>query len=125
MEIDTAPVEDINNDHVISPDGRWIFVSSKMAISTGCPSPAAPRAGFRTTGRRPMRSGITCTAFRRMGRGSPMSGFELRAGRPMARIWTTFAAGGDDCLHAEWGDAADGPDLRRRATRWWFNGEPP
>ncbi|MEZ5767461.1 MAG: hypothetical protein R3D80_07200 [Paracoccaceae bacterium] len=125
VEIDTAPVEDINNDHVISPDGRWIFVSSEDGHIYRLPfAGGTPR---RVSNDRP-----PAYAFRHYLHGiSPDGtrlayvGLELRAGRLMARIWTIPAAGGDDCLHAEGVTLVDGPDFAPEGDALWFNGEPP
>jgi len=123
-EIDTSPVEDINNDHVISPGGRWIFVTSedghiyRLPFEGGTP--------LRVSNDRP-----AAYAFRHYLHGiSPDGttlayvGLELHAGRLMTRIWTIPAAGGDDSVHTEGTRLVDGPEFSPEGDALWFNAEP-
>ena len=45
IRINTAPIEDLNNDHVLSPDGRTLTSARGTGISTRFPSTAAFRSG--------------------------------------------------------------------------------
>lgn len=125
IEIDTSPVEDINNDHVVSPDGRWIFVTSedshiyRLPFEGGTP--------LRVSNDRP-----PAYAFRHYLHGTSPDGtmltyvgLELHAGRLMTRIWTIPAAGGDDNVHTEGTRLVDGPEFSPGGDALWFNGEPP
>lgn len=125
VEIDTAPVEDINNDHVVSPDGRWIFISSedshiyRLPFAGGTPMRVSndrpPAYGFRHYLHGISPDGMTLTYV----------GLELHAGRLLTRIWTIPAAGGDDRVHTEGSRLVDGPEFSPGNDALWFNAEPP
>ncbi len=122
--IDTAPVEDINNDHVISPDGRWIFVTSedghiyRLPFAGGTPQRVSndrPPA----TGLRHYLHGISAD-----GRMLSYVGLERQAGKRTTRIWTIPATGGDDTVHTDGTRLVDGPEFSPEGDALWYNVEP-
>jgi TolB protein len=60
VEIDLGEVPGINNDHLISPDGRFFYVSGHDGHLYEVPWAASP-----PTATRPGASSTTCTASRR------------------------------------------------------------
>ena len=124
VEIDTAPVENINNDHVVAPDGRWIFVSSedghlyRLPFAGGTPARVSndrpPAYAFRH-----YLHGISPDGMR-----LAYVGLELHAGRLMTRIWTIPSAGGDDTLHTDGVTLVDAPEFGPEGETLWFNAEP-
>ncbi len=123
-EIDTAPVEDINNDHVVSPDGRWIYVTSEDSHIYRLPAEGG--TPVRVSNDRP-----PSYAFRHYLHGiSPDGawlayvGLELHAGRLMTRLWTIPAAGGSDTLHSDGTMLLDAPEFDPAGDALWFNAEP-
>ncbi len=123
-EIDTAPVEDINNDHVISPDGRWLFVTSedshiyRLPFEGGTP--------LRISNDRPPAYGFRHYLHGISPDGTMLAyvGLELHAGRLMTRIWTIPAAGGDDNVHCDRTWLVDAPEFSPDGQELWFNAEP-
>lgn len=73
IRINTAPIEDLNNDHVLSPDGATMYLSSRdrhlyaVALSGGIPKRVSRirRPGANTS--------TISTASRPTGESSPMS----------------------------------------------------
>lgn len=121
--INTAPIEDLNNDHLISPDGRFLFLSAndghiyRVAIEGGRPERVSTekQAG---RGFRHYLHGIspdgTCLAY---------VGLELSDGRTVTTICTMAAGGGDDRVLTDGTAPVDGPDYSPDGQFIYYNAE--
>lgn len=120
--IDTHPVEDLNNDHVVSPDGKWIYLSAndghlyRVAIGGGRPERISneqdPARGFRY-----YLHGISPD-----GAELAYVGLETAGGRTVTRICTLPSDGGADRVLTDGACPVDGPDYAPDGTIW-FNSE--
>lgn len=120
--IDTAPVEDLNNDHVISPDGAWLYLSAndghlyRVPATGGRPEKISndqdPGRGFRY-----YLHGISPD-------GSELAyvGLESEGGRTVTRICTIPSAGGPDRVLTDGSSPVDGPEYAPDGAIW-FNSE--
>lgn len=122
--IDSAPVENLNNDHVVSPDGQSIFVSADdghlyvLPVDGGEPrrvsNEADPARGFRYYLHGISPDGTTLAYV----------GLERTPdGRTMTRIATLPAAGGADAFLTDGGCPVDGPEFSADGQWIYFNSE--
>lgn len=121
--INTAPVENLNNDHVLSPDGTTIFVSANdghlyhVPLSGGVPRKLSndqdPARKYRhyLHGVSPDGTMLTYVAYERAGDG------------PMMRIALIPAAGGTERYLTDGSCPVDGPDYAPDGTWLYYNGE--
>jgi len=121
--INTAPVENLNNDHVISPDGCSIFVSADDGHLYEVPFDGG-------TPRRVSNAHETARGFRYYLHGiSPDGatlayvGLERTAGRVMTRICTIPAKGGADFFLTDGACPVDGPEFSPDGQWIYFNSE--
>ncbi len=122
--INSAPVENLNNDHVIAPDGRRIFVTSNdghlyvLPIEGGAPQ----RVSNEKTAERGFRHylhGISTD-------GGTLAYVGLKRdaeGRAVTYICTLSASGGDDVLLTDGECPVDGPEFSPDGQWIYFNSE--
>ena len=121
--INTAPVEDLNNDHVISPDGKSLFVSANDGHLYTCPITGGvpvkvsnhqdPARKFRyyLHGISPNGSTLTYVGLERGPKGN------------VTRICTIPAAGGADVVLTDGTFPVDGPEYSADGAWIYFNSE--
>ena len=120
--VNTAPIEDLNNDHVLSPDGKWAYLSAndghlyRVAATGGTPVKISndqdPARNFHY-----YLHGISPD-------GSELAyvGLEQEDGRTVTRICTIPAAGGPDRALTDGACPVDGPEYAPDGAIW-FNSE--
>lgn len=124
IRIDTVPVENLNNDHCLSPDGETIFVSSNDGHLH-----AVPLAGG--TPRKISNTKQAARQFRYYLHGVSPDGETLayvglekaEDGGNRTRIFTIPATGGDDTMVHDAQCAVDGPEYSPDGEWVWFNSE--
>lgn len=122
-QIETGFLSDLNNDHVVSPDGAWLFVSSRdghlyrLGSEGGAPTRVSndhgPDRGFRY-----YLHGISPD-------GSELAyvGLEVINERVVTRICTIPSAGGEDVFHTDGACPVDGPEYSPDGAWIYFNSE--
>ncbi len=124
IRIDTRPVENLNNDHVLSPDGKTIYVSANDGHLY-----AVPIAGG--TPRKLSNDQDAARKYRYYLHGVAPDGKTLAYvglektvdGRTMTRICTLPAGGGDDVFLTDGAHPVDGPEFSPDANWIYFNSE--
>lgn len=121
--INTAPIEDLNNDHVLSPDGTSIFISAndghlyKVGMAGGRPTRVSnerkPERGFRYYLHGVSPDGETLAYV----------GLEEIAGQYITRICTIPAKGGVDLELTDGKFPVDGPEFSPDGEWIYFNSE--
>jgi Tol biopolymer transport system component len=121
--INTTPVESLNNDHVVSPDGRTLYLSAgdghlyAVPIEGGTPrkvsndQDASRHYRYYLHGISP--DGVTLAYV----------GLEVADGRLVTRICTIPATGGSDTVLTDGSCPVDGPEYSPDGTYIWFNSE--
>lgn len=117
VKIDTGPLVKLNNDHGISPDGKWIVVGDKSApddlsrlwvlpAGGGAPHQVIPEYPSWWHGWSPDGSTLVYVAAR---------------GNRILNLWKCPAKGGAETrlTAGEWSD--DGPDYSADGRSIWFN----
>lgn len=121
--VTSAPVENFNNDHVISPDGQAIFASAndgqlyRLPFAGGAPARVSnahePERNFRHYLHGISPDGATLAYV----------GVERAEGGVMARICTLPAAGGADAFLTDGTCPVDGPEFSPDGRWILFNSE--
>ncbi len=121
--INTGTVEDLNNDHVLAPDGKHIYLSANdghlyvCALSGGAPRRISndhdPARGFRYYLHGVSPDGLTLTYV----------GLEMQAGQTVTRICTIPATGGVDTILTDGRCPVDGPEFTADGAWIYFNSE--
>jgi Tol biopolymer transport system component len=124
QRINTAPVENLNNDHVIAPGGERIFLSANdghlyaVAVTGGVPTKVS-HAVEAARGYRYYLHGISpdgaTLAYVGLERGA--------AGKVITRIATIAADGGTVTELTDGSCPVDGPEYSPDGQWIWFNGE--
>lgn len=124
VRIDTGPLHDLNNDHVLSPDGQTIYVSSDDSHLYALPvtGSSAPR---RVSNVHPERHHYYLHGVSPDGLTLVYTGVEARNGNSWGRvnIWTIPAAGGPDTDLTGVMAYNDGPEYTPDGQWIWFNSE--
>ncbi|HHY49990.1 MAG TPA: PQQ-binding-like beta-propeller repeat protein [Alphaproteobacteria bacterium] len=119
-KIDTGPLRDLNNDHVLSPDGRTIYVSSDdghlYAVPIGGGDPR------RISNRQPGRFKYYLHGISPDGKTLAYVGVQYE-GERSANIYTIPAAGGPDTQLTHTTLPCDGPEFSPAGDWIWFNAE--
>lgn len=118
LEIDTGFATACNNDHGISPDGRWLAISDKTETgqSTIYTLPVSGGRPVRITGNTPSYwhgwspDGKTLTYVGRRDGGA-------------FSVFTIAVAGGEETCLTEGFEHTDGPDYAPDGRSIWFNGQ--
>ena len=121
--IDTAPLADLNNDHVLAPDGRSIYVSSDdshlyvVPIGGGTPK--------RISNEHPERHHYYLHGVSPDGKTLVYTGVNTRDGNRWGyvNIWTIPAAGGPDTQLTDSTRPDDGAEYTPDGQWIWFNSE--
>mgnify|MGYP000054630076 CR=1 FL=1 len=122
QRINTTPVEDLNNDHVISPDGRWIYMSAndghiyRTGMAGGRPERISPDQDA-ARGYRFYLHGISPD-----GTELAYVGLETGGGKVVTRICTLPAKGGAIRELTDGSCPVDGPEYAPDGAIW-FNSE--
>jgi TolB protein len=121
--INSAPVENLNNDHVLSPDGRSIYISAYdghlyvLPIEGGVPERVSnempPERGFRYYLHGVSPDGSTLAYV----------GLERDGERRVTRICTIPATGGADTFLTDGACPVDGPEFSADGRWIYFNSE--
>ncbi len=121
--INTAPVENLNNDHVLSPDGSTIFVSANdghlyhVPLTGGVPRKVTndqdPARKYRHYLHGVSPDGKTLTYV----------GYERKGDGPMMRIAVIPAAGGAESYLTDGSCPVDGPEYSPDGKWLYCNGE--
>ncbi len=124
IRIDTAPIEDLNNDHCLAPDSETVYVSANDGhIYAAALNGGKPRKI--TNDQDPSRR------FRHYLHGVSPDGKTLayvglefdRDDKVITRIYTIPAAGGPDTMIHDAGCPVDGPEYSPDGEWIWFNSE--
>lgn len=121
--INTAPVESLNNDHVLAPDGDWVFLSAGDGHLYVCPLRGGvphrlsndhdPARGYRYYLHGVSPDGATLAYV----------GLERQGDRTVTRICTIPAAGGPDTVLTDGTCPVDGPEYAADGTWIYYNSE--
>jgi len=123
QRINSAPAEDLNNDHLLSPDGSLIYVSSGdghlyvLPIGGGVPKRLSNDQD-RARGYKYYLHGISPD-----GETLAYVGLEREKGRTVTRICTIPAQGGADLVLTDGGCPVDGPEFSPDGRWMYFNAE--
>lgn len=123
IRINTAPIEDLNNDHCLSPDGKTIFVSANDGHLYSVP----------LTGGTPVKISNDQDPARKFryylhgvspdGKTLAYVGLEQGGGTTVTRICSIPAEGGEDTVIYDAGCPVDGPEYTPDGAWIWFNSE--
>lgn len=124
IRIDTAPIEDLNNDHCLAPDGESVYVSANdghiyaASLSGGTPrritNDQDPARRFRHYLHGVSPDGTTLAYV----------GLEFGADdKVITKIYTIPTAGGADLMIHDAGCPVDGPEYSPDGDWIWFNSE--
>ncbi|SMY09396.1 TolB family protein [Flavimaricola marinus] len=119
--IDTTPVENLNNDHVLSPDGTLIYVTSNdghiyvLPIAGGVPERVTNE---HPEGYRHYLHGVSPD-------GKTLAYVRLRRSGDGVQTWiaTIPAAGGEDTILTDGACPVDGPEFSADGASVYFNSE--
>lgn len=119
--IDTGHLADLNNDHVLSPDGGAIYVSSDDGHLYVVPfAGGAPR---RVSNQHPTPHHYYLHGISPDGKTLSYVAVEAPAGQRMVNIFTIPAAGGPDTRLTHISMPCDGPEYSPDGTWLYFNSE--
>ncbi len=117
--IDSRPVENLNNDHVISPDGRQIYATSNDGHVYVLPiCGGVPRRITNDSGMRHYLHGVSPDGATLVYVGLTRDGDSV-----MTRICTIAANGGADAILTDGACPVDGPEFSPDGAWIWFNSE--
>ncbi len=116
--IDTGFATGCNNDHGLSPDGRWLAISDKTETGQSCIHilPVAGGAPRRVTAHVPSWWHSWSPD------GATLAYAAARNGGPVALYTCPLDGGEETCVTAAF-DHVDGPDYSADGAWIWFNGE--
>ena len=120
-EIELGGVPDINNDHVVSPDGRTVYVSAEDGHLYAVPIEGG--AGRRVTNDRGPGFHHYLHGVSPDGETLAYIGLENRDGRRITNVWTTPSAGGADVQVTDDEFADDGSEYGPDGKWIYFNSE--
>jgi Tol biopolymer transport system component len=121
--INTAPVENLNNDHVISPDGKTLYLSANNGHLYRCPimGDVPEKVSNDQDSVRNFRyylHGVSPD-----GKTLAYVGYEKANGATVTRICTIPVEGGADMVLSDGSCAVDGPEYSADGTWIYFNSE--
>ncbi|WP_328998383.1 biopolymer transporter Tol [Kribbella sp. NBC_00709] len=121
QEIELGGVPDINNDHVVSPDGRTVYVSADDGHLYAVPIEGGP--GRRVTNDRGPGFHHYLHGVSPDGTTLAYIGLENRDGRRITNVWTIPSAGGADVQVTDDEFADDGSEYSPDGKWIYFNSE--
>jgi Tol biopolymer transport system component len=121
VRIETRGLDDLNNDHVVSPDGATVYASSNDGHIYAIP----------TAGGQPRRvTNLRSEPFRHFvhgvspdGRWLAYVGLEHMEGDRRANIFVISTTGSDDVRLTDWAAPSDGPEYSPDGEWIYFNSE--
>jgi TolB protein len=123
VRIDTGPLHDLNNDHVLSPDGKTIYVSSDDSHLYAVPvGGGTPR---RVSNEHPHRHHYYLHGISPDGALLVYTGVNAVGDDPWGAVnlWTIPVAGGADVQLTNSRHPDDGPEYSPDGKWLWFNSE--
>jgi Tol biopolymer transport system component len=121
--IDTAPIENLNNDHVISPDGKTVFISANDGHLYRCPMTGGIPTKL-SNDHEPVRHfNYYLHGISPDGETLAYVGLERHAKESITRIYTIPAQGGSDIALTDGSCPVDGPEYAADGTWIYFNSE--
>ncbi|PHR53125.1 MAG: biopolymer transporter Tol [Robiginitomaculum sp.] len=121
--INTAPVEDLNNDHVLAPDGKSIFVSSNDDHLYQCPIDGGVPVKLSNDHDPARRFTYYLHGISPDGQTLAYVGYERGGDVTVTRICTIPAAGGEDIVLSDGSCPVDGPEYSADGKWLYFNSE--
>lgn len=121
--INTAPVENLNNDHVISPDGRYLYLSAndghlyRCTFNGGVPEKVSNDFSNRVN------YGHYLHGISPDGKSLAYVGIEYVEEDRIARICTIPSAGGEETVLTDGSCPVDGPEFSADGEWIYFNSE--
>ncbi len=121
--INTAPIENLNNDHVISPDGQSLFVSANDGHLYTCPIGGGVPVKVSNDQDPARKFRYYLHGISPDGRTLAYVGLEQGAKGNVTRICTIPAAGGADVVLTDGSCPVDGPEYSADGAWIYFNSE--
>lgn len=121
--INTAPVENLNNDHVIAPDGHWIFVSANDGHLYRVPFAGGEPVRVSNAGAPDRRFSHYLHGISPDGATLAYVGLEWTDGQAVTTICTVPAGGGADTVLTDGACPVDGPEFSSDGAWIYFNSE--
>lgn len=121
--INSAPVENLNNDHVISPDGTMLFLSARDGHLYRCPIGGGPPQKVSNDHDPDRAFKYYLHGISPCGQTLAYVGAEQGAAGYIMRIATIPAMGGADVMLTDGGCPVDGPEFSADGAWIYFNSE--
>ncbi len=121
--INTAPVENLNNDHVISPDGQYLFLSANDGHLYRCPLVGGVPVKISNDHEPNLRFKYFLHGISPDGKTLAYVGLERPADKNITRICTIPSAGGADKILTDGSCPVDGPEYSVDGQWIYFNSE--
>ena len=121
--INTAPVEDLNNDHVISPDGQTLFISANDGHLYRCPITGGVPVKVSNDKDPALRFRYYLHGISPDGQTLAYVGYERPADATATRICLIPAAGGADIALTDGSCPVDGPEYSADGNWIYYNSE--
>lgn len=121
--INTAPVENLNNDHVISPDGKSLFISANDGHLFHCPISGGAPVKVSNDKDPALRFRYYLHGISPDGQTLAYVGYERPADVNVTRICTIPAKGGADAVLTDGSCPVDGPEYSVDGAWIYFNSE--
>jgi Tol biopolymer transport system component len=121
--INTAPIENLNNDHVISPDGQTLFVSANDGHLYRCPIAGGVPVKLSNPRDPALRFRYYLHGISPDGQTLAYVGYARPADHNVTRIFTIPAAGGADTVLTDGSCPVDGPEYSADGAWIYYNSE--
>jgi Tol biopolymer transport system component len=121
--INTAPIENLNNDHVISPDGKTVFISANDGHLYRCPMTGGIPTKLSNDHEPRRHFNYYLHGISPDGETLAYVGLERHAKVNITRIYTIPAQGGSDIALTDGSCPVDGPEYAADGTWIYFNSE--
>lgn len=121
--INTAPIEDLNNDHVIAPDGEGLFVSANDGHLYRCPIEGGTPVKVSNDKSPALKFKYYLHGISPDGNTLAYVGYERPGSDTVTRICTIPATGGPDTILTDGTCPVDGPEFSAQGDWIYFNSE--
>lgn len=121
--INTAPVENLNNDHVVSPDGKTLYLSANDGHLYRCPIEGGDPVKVSNDQNPDRKFRYYLHGISPDGQMLTYVGYEKGDAGNVTRICTIPAAGGDDAVLTDGACPVDGPEYSSDGAWIYFNSE--